>query len=111
MAAGIADKALEKLQAGLITPEVIYFPIRHHSPACAWHLQHLILERKPRAILVEGPASFTPLIPLILHEKTRAPMAVYCSFVGEEAEDAMPSNLGPPRYAAYYPFCDYSPEL
>ena len=111
MAAGIAGKELEQLIARLVTPEVIYFPIRHHSPACAWHLEHLIRERKPRAILVEGPESFTSLIPLILHEKTRAPVAVYTSFVRSETADAAASILGPPRHAAYYPFCDYSPEL
>ncbi len=113
MAAGLANKSLETLLDGLITPEIIYFPIRHHSPACAWHLEQTIQERKPSAILVEGPASFTPLIPLILHEKTRAPVAVYTSFVGEEPKDAVApiAQLGPPRFAAYYPFCDYSPEL
>ncbi len=111
MASGIADQTLDRLLAALVRPEVIYFPIRHHSPACAWHLEQIIRRRKPRAILVEGPASFTPLVPLILHEKTRAPVAVYTSFVGEENPAAPNANLGPPRFAAYYPFCDYSPEL
>lgn len=111
MAADVADKQLERLISRLVTPEIIYFPIRHHSPACAWHLEHLIRSRKPRAILVEGPESFTSLIPLILHEKTRAPVAVYTSFVGSETSEAAAANLGPPRHAAYYPFCDYSPEL
>jgi len=113
MAARVADKTVESFLAGLVTPEIIYFPIRHHSPACAWHLERLIRERKPRAILVEGPASFTSVIPLLLHEKTRAPVAVYTSFVGDEAPtvDQSALNLGPPRFAAYYPFCDYSPEL
>lgn len=113
MVARVADKTVESFLAGLVTPEIIYFPIRHHSPACAWHLERIIRERKPRAILVEGPASFTSVIPLLLHEKTRAPVAVYTSFVGDEAPMADPAslNLGPPRFAAYYPFCDYSPEL
>ncbi len=109
--------ALDSLLSALVTPEIIYFPIRHHSPACAWHIESLIRTRKPRAVLVEGPAAFTSLIPLILHEKTRAPVAVYTSFVGEKVElpPEMPKELadllGPPRHAAYYPFCDYSPEL
>jgi hypothetical protein len=111
MAAGVADKELEELSGRLVTPEVIYFPIRHHSPACAWHLEHLIHERKPCAILVEGPESFTSLIPLILHEKTRAPVAVYTSFVEPECDDVKTTIFGPSRHAAYYPFCDYSPEL
>jgi hypothetical protein len=110
MAADVAEKIPEALLAGLVTPQVIYFPIRHHSPACAWQLEQLIRKRKPRAILIEGPDAFTPLIPLILHEKTRAPVAVYTSFVGEASEGAV-AKFGPPRHAAYYPFCDYSPEL
>ncbi len=30
-------------------------PIRHHSPACAFHLMAMIEEVAPAAILVEGP--------------------------------------------------------
>src|SRR5215831_16991277 len=108
--------ALDGLVGTLVTDRVTYFPIRHHSPACAQHLEGLIRKWKPSAILIEGPASFTSLIPLILHPKTKAPFAVYTSFVREEPKDqnetAIVSALvGPPRHAAYYPFCDYSPEL
>lgn len=111
MAAGLTRGELGTLLAGLVTPEVIYFPIRHHSPACAWHLARLIRERKPRAILVEGPASFTPLIPLLLDKKTKAPVAIYTSFAPKLPDAALPHvNIGPLRFAAYYPFCDYSPE-
>jgi Family of unknown function (DUF5682) len=93
----------------------VYFPIRHHSPACAWHLAKLIRELKPASILVEGPASFTPLIPAILDAETRAPIAIYTHFVDVDRTLYKPPggepDLGPARYAAYYPFCDYSPEL
>src|SRR5215471_10647088 len=57
--------ALDGLVATLVTDRVTYFPIRHHSPACAQHLEGLIRKWKPSAILIEGPASFTSLIPLI----------------------------------------------
>ncbi|MDB5318398.1 MAG: hypothetical protein JWN40_29 [Phycisphaerales bacterium] len=106
----------------LITPELIYFPIRHHSPACAYHLRRLILDVKPSALLVEGPDSFDPLIPLILHEKTRPPIAIYTSYIDKqgrlvppELAAALAASTGkkpdPARFAGYYPFCDYSPEL
>src|SRR5688572_3871972 len=108
--------ALEMLLAALITDRIVYFPIRHHSPACGRHLEWLIRERKPQAILIEGPASFTSLIPLVLHPKTKSPFAIYTSFVREEAVNAADhaaaktaALLGPPRHAAYYPFCCYSP--
>lgn len=118
MAARVTDGAIADLLSALVTERIVYFPIRHHSPACARHLERLVRERKPRAILIEGPASFTSLIPLVLHPKTKAPFAIYTSFVQEQAETeagtpaAKASALfGPPRHAAYYPFCDYSPEL
>src|SRR5437667_7304370 len=117
VAARMTD-SLDPLLAALITDRVIYFPIRHHSPACARHLEHLIRERKPQAVLIEGPASFTSLIPLVLHPKTKAPFAIYTSFVREQPDLEAGSTaakaaalLGLPRHAAYYPFCDYSPEL
>ena len=93
----------------------VYFPIRHHSPACAWHLARLIRELRPASVLVEGPASFTPLIPAILDVETRAPVAIYTHYVDVDRKlyqtPAGEPDLGPARYAAYYPFCDYSPEL
>ena len=107
---------LEALLGSMISEQVVYFPIRHHSPVCARHLEHLIRARRPRAILVEGPASFSSLIPLLLHPGTKAPFAIYTSFTRPEASLEPPATklaslLGPPRHAAYYPFCDYSPEL
>jgi hypothetical protein len=110
------NMALESALGSLITPEVVYFPIRHHSPACAFHLEWLIRDQRPQSILIEGPAAFTSLIPLVLHPGTRAPFAIYTSFAEEEPQadqgPEKPAALrGPPRHAAYYPFCDYSPEL
>jgi hypothetical protein len=84
---------------------VIYFPVRHHSPACAWHVQRLIREIKPQAVLVEGPRDSTSLIPLLLDRTTRLPVAIYTTYVQRIGEGI------PLRHAAYYPLCDYSPEL
>ena len=109
-----SPSGLDALLARLVTPRLILFPIRHHSPACAWHLDRLIRQRRPRIVLVEGPASFTPLIPLILDPRTKAPFAVYTTFEEDAPKPAAAANragLGPPRSAAWYPFCDYSPEL
>jgi hypothetical protein len=105
------DRVLDQLD----TSSCIYFPIRHHSPACAWHLARLIRESRPSAILVEGPASFTPLIPTILDKDTKPPIAIYTHFIDTGRKIYKPRenepDLGPARFAAYYPFCDYSPEL
>ena len=118
MAAWVNERSLDPPLARLITERIVYFPIRHHSPACARHLEQVLRERKPQTVLIEGPAGFTSLIPLVLHPRTRAPFAIYTSFAREEAganADGLAARtsamFGPPRHAAYYPFCDYSPEL
>ncbi len=96
--------------------EIVFFPIRHHSPACAWRLARLIRERSPRAILIEGPRDATPLLPSLASEQTRAPVAIYTTFVDTThlLHPFRPGPLGranPARFAAYYPLADYSPEL
>lgn len=98
--------ALRALAAQLVTPELIVFPVRHHSPACAWQLRQLLAATPVSAVLVEGPRSFTRLIPQLTHAQARMPLAVYgyCVF---KAQGDRPAR----RYAAYYPFCDHSPEL
>jgi len=99
-------EALRALGAGLVADDLVVFPVRHHSPACALQLMRLIRERRPSVILVEGPRSFSPLIPLLTDGAARMPLAVYTYAVGR-ADGETPA----PRHAAYYPFCDYSPEL
>ncbi len=105
------DRALD----ALFSENCVYFAIRHHSPACAWHLGRLIRELKPTTILVEGPASFTPLIPTILDAGTKPPVAIYTHFIDVGRKLYKPAegepDLGPARFVGYYPFCEYSPEL
>jgi hypothetical protein len=97
---------IRALAAEFATRELLIYPVRHHSPACAWRLQRLFDERPPSKVLVEGPRNFSPLIPLLVHAEAKMPLAVYTYAVerGESADDVK-------RRAAYYPFCDYSPEL
>ncbi len=94
---------------------VVYAPVRHHSPACAWHVDRLIRDLRPDAVLIEGPRDATHLIPLLTHEKTRMPVAIYTTYVQRRADDdrapGEPGRREPIRHAAYYPLCDYSPEL
>jgi hypothetical protein len=111
-----SQESVDALLARLRTDRVIYIPIRHHSPACALNVRKTILERRPSAVLVEGPADMTPLVKFILHPETRTPFAVYTTYADKAG------RLGPlndqdgkkreaARFAAYFPFCDYSPEL
>ena len=89
---------------------VVYFPVRHHSPACAWHVDRLIRELRPDAVLIEGPRDASSLIPLLTHQQTKLPVAVYTTYV-ERPPAGAPPGAPSARHAAYYPLCDYSPEL
>jgi hypothetical protein len=91
---------IRELAAGLVRDDLIVVPVRHHSPACALLVRRLIEEHSPSAVLVEGPRAFTPLIPLLTHVDAEMPLAVY-TYAARDTD----------RWAAYYPFCDYSPEL
>lgn len=102
----VTPDAARNLGIRLVGADVIYFPVRHHSPACAWQLRRLIERCPPSAVLVEGPRNFTPLIPLLTHPDARLPLAIYTYSVSNT-----PGVDGAARRAAYYPFCDYSPEL
>ncbi|MBX7219029.1 MAG: hypothetical protein K1Y36_03715 [Blastocatellia bacterium] len=111
---GISQK-IAALGAALRTDDILFFPIRHHSPACAWHVRKVIQREKPVAILIEGPQDATALIPFIVHAKTQTPFAMYTTFVDSDNRLNLPDEIrtmaGVARFAGYYPFCDYSPEL
>lgn len=93
-----------------------WFPVRHHSPATAWHLRNAILERRPKLIFIEGPFESNHLIPILQESNTKPPVAIYTSFQDDSDQFNMrgiasPSEDIPARWACWYPFLDYSPEL
>ncbi|MGO8752856.1 MAG: DUF5682 family protein [Thermoguttaceae bacterium] len=88
-----------------LSQRIVYFPVRHHSPGCAWHVGRLIRELRPESVLIEGPRDATPLLPLLIHEQTRLPVALYSTYVRKRP------GAVPDRQAAYYPLCEFSPEL
>jgi len=98
--------AIDTLVSALITPRVLYFPVRHHSPACAWALRRWIREHRPRAVLVEGPEDCQPLLRHLLHEQCVPPVAIYTHFHSGGASARTEES----RHAAYYPLAAYSPE-
>jgi len=87
------------------TAPVLFFPIRHHSPACALHLKRVLEEYQPDAVLIEGPADAGHLIPHIGAADSLAPLSIYfqCKVEDEAGETR--------RHACYFPLMDYSPEL
>ena len=95
---------LQELAELARTDALVLVPIRHHSPACALQLRRRLTDMRPSAVLIEGPRSFDRLLPLLSHADAEAPFAVHCHAVLEGEDDGQ-------RHAAWYPFCDHSPEL
>ncbi|MBE5871617.1 MAG: hypothetical protein E7294_10210 [Lachnospiraceae bacterium] len=84
-----------------------YFPIRHHSPVCSFHLKKVIEEYAPDCILIEGPDNANDLLEELVLAGTQAPFAIYYSYHDEKGL----VNDKKEHYRCYYPFLDYSPEL
>lgn len=78
---------------------VVHFPIRHHSPACSYHLLRAFEAYRPDIVLIEGPESGNSLIPVLADPATQAPVSLYYGY-----ED------GNGRGSCYFPMLDYSPE-
>lgn len=87
----------------LLDGPITFFPVRHHSPACAAHLSEWIARVCPRSIVIEGPSSFNRWIPCLVDEQCRPPVAVLTTY-------RPTSQSHGPRHSAFYPLCDYSPE-
>ncbi len=72
--------------------------VRHHSPACARLVAHVIREVRPRFVLIEGPSDMNGRVDELLlgHE---LPIAIFSYAHGQEL-----------HHASWSPFCAYSPE-
>ncbi|MDH6258077.1 DUF5682 family protein [Bradyrhizobium sp. BR13661] len=84
--------------------KLYFFPIRHHSPACALHLRDALRAIRPAAVLIEGPVDFEPLIDELLAPGVVPPVAMV-ALPGSEAR-AGKGRSG----TTYYPICSHSPE-
>ena len=86
---------------------VLYFPVRHHSPVCSFHLLRAVEAYGPDCILVEGPQNARHLIPVLIHPETKPPVALYYSY--QDKTGIVSPEKG--TYKCYYPFLSCSPEL
>lgn len=80
-----------------------FFPIRHHSPACALHLREALRAIRPAAVLIEGPVDFEPLIGELLAPGVVPPVAMVALPDSEAREKGRAGTT-------YYPICRHSPE-
>ncbi|GAA4286346.1 DUF5682 family protein [Georgenia daeguensis] len=100
----LSTAGVRELAASLVSDALVVVPVRHHSPACAWQVRRAVEEHRPSVVLVEGPRSLTPLVPLLTHAEARMPLSVYTWAVRGK-------GAAVERWSAHLPFCDYSPEL
>lgn len=74
--------------------------VRHHSPACARRVEHVIRTVRPRYVLIEGPSTMNDRMgELALAHGL--PLALYAFAASED---------GQIRRGSFYPFASYSPE-
>ncbi len=112
----LPDIAEVQQRADRVLADALYwFPVRHHSPAVARHLQAAIRARRPKLVLIEGPAHASELIRSIVDARTRPPVALYSSFRDDDnvlglAGLASAAPDIPPRFPVWYPLLPYSPE-
>lgn len=78
--------------------DVSYFGIRHHGPGSAASLVQALQELKPVAVLIEGPADASTLLPLLARPEMQPPVALLCY-----PEDD-------PASTSFWPFAEFSPE-
>jgi hypothetical protein len=72
--------------------------VRHHSPACARVVAHVMAAVKPRHVLIEGPADFNDRLDELVLDHT-LPIAIFTYF-----------RQGERVHASWTPFCRHSPE-
>jgi hypothetical protein len=78
--------------------QVFLFGIRHHGPGSARRLVEALDALEPVAVLIEGPADASNLLPMLADPEMVTPVALLTY-----AEDD-------PARATFFPFADYSPE-
>lgn len=105
----------EAIEALPPDPRILYFPVKHYSPACAWHVDRLIRRLRPVAVLVEGPDDATPLIEHLVHPETQPPLTVFSTYADTKNHFGLngvlsPSEDVPARFRSWWPMMAYSPE-
>lgn len=95
------------IEIGNDSNQIILLPVRHHSPACAYHIKNMIKKYKPDAVFVEGPDNANEYLDIMLDDNTKPPFAIYYSY--HDVTARIDKEKG--HYKCYYPFLDYSPEF
>lgn len=116
--AGMSELQVEQLQQQVqdkLEESLYWFPVRHHSPHCAYVLRQTLLERRPQQIFIEAPQQCQDLLAFIVDSETQPPIALYSSFTDSDnslglAGIETPSESIMPSLGSWYPLLEYSPE-
>lgn len=87
-------------QAYNLESSLVFFPIRHHSPVCSYHLLRTLDRYQPDVILIEGPSNTHHLIDGLLDDEAKLPLSIYYTYQNKDEE----------KYLCYYPMLGHSPE-
>ena len=74
------------VDALLADPRIGWLPVRHHSPAAAYHVGAWIRANRPAAVLVEAPEDATGQIPWLVHAEAAPPLALLFAFKGDDGQ-------------------------
>ena len=117
----MAALPLAAMADAVLSEDLHWLPIRHHSPHLAQLVKKTILLRKPQLVFIEAPVETEHLVPHLVDKKTRPPVAMYSALRREilqgpspdDGEDSTESvrSKPPERLASWYPLMEYSPEL
>src|SRR5262245_15543793 len=113
--AGLDPAEIARRVDAVLGDPLYWFPVRHHSPTTARHLQTAIAARKPKVVFIEGPFEANDLIPHVTDADTAPPVAIYSSYrddnnvLGLNGVASAAADI-PARFAVWYPLTPYSPE-
>ena len=113
--AGLDPAAISRQVEAVLADPLYWFPVRHHSPTTARHLQAALRVRKPRVVFIEGPSEANDLIRFVTDARTEPPVALYSSYRDDDNVLGLngfvsPAPDIPARFAVWYPLTAYSPE-
>ena len=118
-AADLAERldvdALRARADAVLADPLYWFPVRHHSPAVARHLESALRARRPELLFLEGPAEAGAMIPYVVDERTKPPVAIYTSYRDDDNVLGLNGIASPAadiaaRFSCWYPLLPYSPE-
>ncbi|MFW6773295.1 DUF5682 family protein [Nocardioides sp. CPCC 205120] len=84
--------------------DLLWVPVRHHSPAAALAVRDLVAAYRPAAVLVEGPADYTRIDQLLLDHRLPVSLMAWLRWEPEDDDEH------PVLAHALYPFARFSPE-